>query len=524
MSNSLFSRAKSTPSAPVSPPSPKGSLRPWKLLLVDDDEDVILVSEMALQGAEFEGHPLEILSARSASQARSLIQDHPDLALILIDVVMEHDQAGLDLVQWIREEHKNSHVRLILRTGQPGQAPEEEVIQKYEINDYKHKTDLTAIRLKTTAFSALRGYRDIKTIASHQRRLEQMMMSCSKVLRHSAAESFLRATQQELSSFLKQDNVELSVSYHSYAPYAEESTVQYRVTESGILERGTQLDSVEAAIDQLANAIDDNGEEALTVHSDHHFIHRIVTDKFSHVIVMLRFSRPLSQGAQRLLPMFTTNLGLAFDNVSTKGEVETVQQELMLMLSEAIEERSKETGAHVRRVALICEFIGRKLGLPERHVQMIKDAAPMHDLGKIGVPESILHKPGKLTDEEWQIMRSHPQIGHKLLNRSKHGLPRMGAMVSLSHHEKWDGSGYPNGVQGEDIPLEGRIMAIADVIDALGSNRSYKKSWSKEDISTLLEQEKGKHFDPKLCDLVIEYFDDIMHLRSLHPDAEQEEH
>lgn len=121
-------------------------------------------------------------------------------------------------------------------------------------------------------------------------------------------------------------------------------------------------------------------------------------------------------------------------------------------------------------------------------------------------------------------MRSHPQIGHKLLSRSKHGLPRMGAMVSLSHHEKWDGSGYPNGVQGEDIPLEGRIMAIADVIDALGSNRSYKKAWSKEDISTLLEQEKGKHFDPKLCDLVIEHFDDIMHLRSLHPDAEHEEH
>jgi response regulator RpfG family c-di-GMP phosphodiesterase len=211
---------------------------------------------------------------------------------------------------------------------------------------------------------------------------------------------------------------------------------------------------------------------------------------------------------------------LVFENIRAKAEVQEVQQQLMLMLSEAIETRSKETGAHVLRVALICEFIAKKLGLSEKHVEIIKHSAPMHDLGKIGVPERILHKPGALDEEEWAVMKTHPEIGHKLLSKLNYGIPQMGAMVSLSHHEKWNGSGYPNGVSGSNIPLEGRLMAIADVVDALGSTRSYKKAWKDEDIIALIQEQKGLHFDPDIADIVIHNFDQIMEIRKQYPDKD----
>ncbi|TDO99446.1 HD domain-containing phosphohydrolase [Marinomonas balearica] len=520
MKNSLFAAAHSNPKKSETN-SLVSTMRPWKVLLIDDEKDVISVSKMAVKDLFFENAPIQILEANSGLEARTILNEHNDIALALVDVVMETDSAGLDLVKWIREEQKNAHIRLVLRTGQPGQAPEETVIHQYEINDYKHKTDMTASRLKTTILASLRSYRDLMAISSNQRKVEHMLESCSSVLAHSNVNAFLRKAQEEISSFLKQSQLNLGISFHAYVPYAEKSVTQFYVSNDSI-QQGQSVDELAETLSQFEqNNGSPQAHQTVLERGDTYVTHQVSTDEFSHVIVHVNFPKPLTKNRSRLLPLFTTNIALAFEKICAKREVENVQEELMLMLSEAIEERSKETGAHVRRVAHICEFIGSLIGLPEKHVHMIKHAAPMHDLGKIGIPESILHKPDKLTDEEWHIMRSHPTIGYKLLSRSKHGLPRMGAMVSIAHHEKWDGSGYPNGTSGEDIPLEGRIMAIADVIDALGSNRSYKKAWSSDEISTFLDEQKGRHFDPELCHLVIQNFDEIMRIRDQFPDPKE---
>ena len=142
----------------------------------------------------------------------------------------------------------------------------------------------------------------------------------------------------------------------------------------------------------------------------------------------------------------------------------------------------------------------------------------MHDIGKIAIPEHILHKPAKLDIDEWTTMQTHAQVGYDLLCHSKKALPLVGASIALNHHEKWNGKGYPAGLAAEDIPIEGRIMAIADVIDALAARRAYKEPWSNERILELLHEERGQHFDPALCDIAIEYFDDIMKLRDQFPD------
>ena len=190
----------------------------------------------------------------------------------------------------------------------------------------------------------------------------------------------------------------------------------------------------------------------------------------------------------------------------------------MYILGDAIEARSKETGAHVKRTALLCHLIAQKLKMPPVFCAAIKAAAPLHDIGKITVPERILHKPGKLDADEWEIMKQHAEAGGAMLARSSLPIAQLGRTLAHYHHENWDGSGYPDGLKGEDIPIEARIMAIVDVIDALGSKRSYKEPWSEDKILALIKEERGIKFQPSLVDLAELHFDEIMEVRNQNPD------
>jgi response regulator RpfG family c-di-GMP phosphodiesterase len=172
--------------------------------------------------------------------------------------------------------------------------------------------------------------------------------------------------------------------------------------------------------------------------------------------------------------------------------------------------RDEETGNHMRRVAHIARLIARAYGMDQNYCTMLFLAAPMHDVGKAGIPDRILMKQGKLDAAEWEIMKTHTRIGHDLLRGSQAPLLRLGAEISLTHHEKYDGSGYPNGLRSEDIPLCGRIVAVADGLDALLSVRSYKAAWSANDALAYLWRERGKHFDPGCVDIVLAHADEIL--------------
>lgn len=177
------------------------------------------------------------------------------------------------------------------------------------------------------------------------------------------------------------------------------------------------------------------------------------------------------------------------------------RQEVIRRLGHAAEFKDNETALHIVRMSHYSRVLAEKYGLPE-HLQMsIFNASPMHDIGKIGVPDAILHKPGKLSSEEWDIMKKHPEFGADIIGEHSFGLLKMAREISLYHHEKWDGTGYPYGTKGEDIPISARIVAVADVFDALTSERSYKKAWPIEDAIHLIISESGKHFDPKLVEV-----------------------
>jgi response regulator RpfG family c-di-GMP phosphodiesterase len=170
------------------------------------------------------------------------------------------------------------------------------------------------------------------------------------------------------------------------------------------------------------------------------------------------------------------------------------------------ESRSKETGNHVKRVAEYSKILALAYGIQEDEAELLKMASPMHDIGKVGIPDSILKKPAKLTAEEFDVMKGHAEIGYEMLKHSKRDILKTAAIVAYQHHERWDGKGYPKGLSNENIHIYGRITAVADVFDALGSERVYKHSWSDEEIFKLFKEEKGKQFDPKLIDLFFENF------------------
>jgi len=177
-------------------------------------------------------------------------------------------------------------------------------------------------------------------------------------------------------------------------------------------------------------------------------------------------------------------------------EVRTRERETLMKLAKAGEYRDEDTGNHIIRMSKYARLIAEELKLTAMECDEIEAAAPMHDIGKIGIPDQILLKPGRHTPEEQKIMRRHPLIGHEILADSPSRYLQMGAVIALGHHEKFDGSGYPQGLAGEDIPLPARIVAVADVFDALTSNRPYKRAWSFQDALKYIQTESGHHFDP----------------------------
>ncbi|WP_329604938.1 two-component system response regulator [Undibacterium rivi] len=200
------------------------------------------------------------------------------------------------------------------------------------------------------------------------------------------------------------------------------------------------------------------------------------------------------------------------------AEILERERETVFRLSKAAESRDPETGAHILRMANYSKIIADQLGLSSQDQRLILEAAPMHDVGKVGIPDNILLKPGKLTPEEFSVMKQHTLLGYEILAGSSSNLLTTGAEIALAHHEKFDGSGYPNGLAGEKIPLFARIVAVADVFDALTSERPYKKAWNKENALAYLRDGSGLHFDPVCVDAFFAGLDRILAVKNLYKD------
>lgn len=241
-----------------------------------------------------------------------------------------------------------------------------------------------------------------------------------------------------------------------------------------------------------------------------------ITKPLDAVELMIRVESMLKQKAQQdEIKHFANELGQMVEARTLElrqalAHLDYANREAILHLSAAAEFKDEDTAAHIERMALYGALIAEKIGLDANEVNLILTSLPMHDVGKIGVPDSILLKPGKLDDDEWKIMKEHCAYGGKILGAGNSDYMNTGTIIALSHHERWDGNGYPYRLAGEDIPLYGRICAVADVFDALTSKRPYKDAFSVEKAVAIMSEGRGSHFDPKVLDSFLENMDEVI--------------
>lgn len=495
---------------------PKGNLgsKCWQILIVDDDESIHEITELVLANVVVDSIPIKLIHAYSAAEAKTLLSEHPNICMAFIDIVMETEHAGLELVTWIRQIQNNAHMRLILRTGQPGSAPEEEIIKKYDINDYRTKTEFTALKMQTAVQVGVRGYRDMTTISRSLTSFKKLIESSTSILKIHDVAYFANAALENLLILL---NITESTVYI----VRRETDIDLE-TQEVVLARTAHSGIVEECSSRLSTDIKAKIETAFLSKNSYQdelcFISFNSPSPNSSTVLYIELTNRTDQIDTAIIEVYATTVAIILENISRQQQLESNQRELLYVVGESIEARSKETGNHVKRVALICKLLATKLGLPESYVNNIHIAAPLHDVGKIAIPEHILHKPGKLTAEEWAIMQTHAELGAELISRSDLPVAKLAARLAHYHHENWDGSGYPDGLAGETIPLEARIMAVADVIDALGSKRSYKEPWPEQEILDYLRAQSGIKFEPKLVEIACTHFSELLAIRDQYPD------
>ena len=488
-------------------------LKPLKIIIADDDAEVHSVTKIMLKDFVFEGKSLVFIDTFSGAETEKALAENPDTAVLFLDVVMEENHSGLKVVEYLRKVLKNEITRIILRTGQPGEAPEGQVIRDYDINDYRLKTDMTLQRLNASLFTALRNYRDLTKIEKSRKGLEKIIKASGNLFTHTSIDEFFTSILNQLGSF-----------------YHEDAELIYIRDENVPAEGFVTLDShnaptIVAATDKYKDLIGKSLKEIDHLKEIYTWVkyHDDGRQEINHVnngLIIKKSGRNslnnyiFIEGNQNLydidlINLFMTNYSVALDNFILNSMISNTQKEIIMTFGKVIEKHFDDTDSHVRRISDMMYKFAILNNFSYTESEMLKIASTMHDIGKISIPDAILKKPAKLTPDEFEIIKTHALVGYQILCESNLDILKLAAEIALNHHEKWDGTGYPNGLRGRSIPLSARIMSIIDVFDAMTHKRCYKDPESITVVVAYLVQNKGKHFDPGLVDIFIRNLEEI---------------
>ena len=488
--------------------------RPWRILIVDDDHEVHAVTRLSLRRFVFEERPVELISAYSAAEAATLLAETSDIALILLDVVMETEDAGLKFVRHVRQTLGNRAVRIVLRTGQPGSAPEQEVIVDFDINDYRAKTELTHERLTVCTITALRSYRDIRTVETNNQALHRIAESAAGMFRSNLMHRFLESMLAQAVSVIEAGG---GVTEGALFCARQTDHITLAPATTVVAGCGRYAEAVGRPLSPTLNPTEAGAVEDAIAGQRHLFApERIVLaiqvqGRWSGAL-LIPVSAPPNESLTALVGVFVTIMSAALDNVYLMEELRRSNKATVVALADLAENRDTDTGEHVLRVARLTGEIAREL---ERRshpdcaaplfVEQVGLASMLHDLGKVGIPDDILKKKGRLEPEERTVMETHPLLGGKTLEKACKVVSgscylTLGWEIATGHHEAFDGSGYPHGLKGSEIPLSARIVTVADVFDALTSRRAYKAAWPVQEAIDYVVDRGGKQFDPAVVE------------------------
>lgn len=481
----------------------------WNVLVVDDEPDIVNVTKLTLSSFIYKNKTLNVQHAYSAAAATEIIRHTTDLALILLDVVMETDDAGLKLVKWIRDELGNRMVRIVLRTGQPGYAPQKSVIIDYDINDYKLKTELTAEKLFTVVISSLRAYESLWSLEENRVGLMKILESTSSLYRIASLKQFASGILDQISLLLKSPPESILVTAMGLDPETPErmtivaATGAYEMLEAnehGLINHPELTKNITLS-HQKQKSVFQHPFDVLCIpaHNGHMFF--------------IHFSPRYEIDAteQALLEIFCERMSAAYDNFHLFGQIKKSQEASVVAMAGLAEHKDEDTGKHVLRVRDLTEAIAKELvnqghfinELTPSFLSKVGWASILHDIGKIGIPDCILQKRGKLDSEERPVMETHAHLGEEILFHASKLIQgrnyfSIAAEIAGGHHEHFDGQGYPRGLTGEQIPISARIVAVIDVFDALLSDRPYKTAWPLNQAIDYILARSNTQFDQRV--------------------------
>lgn len=507
------------------PPRNGPKLNSYKVVIADDDEEIHKMTKLVLKGLELDGIRLDFLDTYSGKETLELLAQHPDVAIILLDVVMEEEDSGLMVVKYMRDVMKNNETRIILRTGQPGMAPEEKVIVEYEIDDYKSKTELTVQKLVSTIYVCLRAHRNIRALNRHKEGLHRVINASQDLFKYHSFTEFMNGMLLQVISLY---DVDVDSFYVRDDKNTLDGMALIKIMDSAKVLAGTG--KYEAMIGEplctehchpdlrkLIDMIERSSEDELVIREgDFLGIYKQSTDKLVKNYIILETQ--VNSDNIDLIKLFLTNFSLAIDNFTLNMNVNETQNEIIYRIGEIVENRCDSTANHLRRVSKISKLLAEKLGFEKEAADSLALASVMHDVGKIGISDAILLKEGKLTVEEFENMKNHTMVGFNIFKNSKLPLLNLAALIARYHHERYDGKGYPEGKKGGEIPKECEIVAVADVFDALLSKRCYKEKWPISDVIDYIKANRGTQFAPDVTDILLAHMDSVLEIVDALPD------
>lgn len=478
----------------------------WKVLIADDEPDVHVATKLVLRDFSFCNRGIEFLDAYDGNQTCELLRQNPDTAVVFLDVVMETENSGLLTVRRIREEIGNQMVRIILRTGQPGHAPEEHVVLNYHINDYKSKSEMTAKKLFTSLVSALRSFQDLQTIESSRRGLVKVLDASSN-MDFRSRNLFVSGLLMQLGSLLD---------------IGDNDLVLIRCGDAGgqdiIMAACGGFDAFIGA--PIKDILDAESIEHVTrvfsggaTHIDEkRSIYLVTMPNLSDVAVYIGGAKRISETELALIDIFCMKIVLAYDNFEFVEQSRLDQGAELALLAKLTARASYLPVSHAINRGRLSRDIASRMKEKdsaraiERHLpELLERAAMLADIGNHQIPSSILESSTDLSAEDMAQVRRHPQLGALMLQEVSTEVRggrvfSLAGEVALSHHENFDGSGYPNRLKGDDIPLSGRIVAVADCYLAITSSRPWRAASSHEQALEMIRQDSGGKFDPRVIE------------------------
>ncbi|EKF49786.1 HD domain protein [Thermosipho africanus H17ap60334] len=444
-----------------------------KIMIIDDDEFVHkYIDEVLSKECEYE---IETIHAFSEKQASKLIEKFKDdISVFFIDVFMENDNSGLVLVDLIRNHLSLRKPRIILATSYKEFVEKKHDISDFDISFFMDKQYMDEFMVKHTFLIAIKSYIEIVTLENTIKSLQKIIELSRNKEKFDNILKFLKFMLYEAINLLR---------------FSSNIGIEGFVTLNGIVYAATPK------FEEYLNVPLSKVNFTFFPESTIYFEKELAKDLSIKVYIISNIK--LKEINKHLVSLFLEEITNSYSSNYYSNLYSQTQKELLAKLLSAIEARSGETGEHVTRVGKIAKILASKINYSQ--IDEIEIAASIHDLGKIAIPDSILNKPGKLDDEEYAIIKEHPIIGYNILENSTSKILKLAAVICLQHHENWDGSGYPYGLEKEQIDISARITSIADVFDALVSDRIYRKALPLNKALEIIKKERGKKIRPKSC-------------------------